>query len=310
MDGVGLSVILPFFAIMVTGYLTGKFQLLPGNASEVLSRFVFVIAMPALIFIAVSRVSTTDFFNWPFIIVLGGGMMFMFILGLGVDRWIFKGNSTSQGFHGLTLMFSSTAYIGLPLLLTLFGDKALAPGIIGAVITGTLFAPITILIAELGQAKPSLRNPLLPFATALTRPPMLATIAGLMVSATGYILPDTITRFCEILGSAFVPCALLSAGLFMSSCQLKSTNTEIGWMVFAKLFIHPAITWYLAFHVFKLEGILPTVAVIQAALPCGVPVFVLAQQYRTFVVQSSSTIAWSTALSVITISTLLVLLGV
>ncbi|MFT5505484.1 MAG: malonate transporter [Gammaproteobacteria bacterium] len=310
MDGVGLSVILPFFAIMVAGYLVGKFRLLPNNASEVLSRFVFVIAMPALIFIAVSKVSTSDFFNGSFIAALGGGMAFMFVLGLVVDRWVFKGDMTSHAFHGLALMFSSTAYIGLPLLLTLFGDEALAPGIIGAVITGTLFAPITILIAELSQGNSYLKNPLLPFTTALTRPPMLATVAGLLVSTSGYALPDTIIRFCEVLGSAFVPCALLSAGLFISSCQLKSTSTEIGWMVFAKLIIHPAITWYLAFHVFELEGILPVVAVIQAALPCGIPVFVLAQQYNSFVVQSSSTIAWSTALSVLTISALLILLEV
>jgi hypothetical protein len=40
-----------------------------------------------------------------------------------------------------------------------------------------------------------------------------------------------------------------------------------------------------------------------------VPVFVLAQEYKTFITRSSAAIAISTALSVITVSALFVLLG-
>ena len=76
----------------------------------------------------------------------------------------------------------------------------------------------------------------------------------------------------------------------------------------AKLLLHPLITWWLAYEVFELEGILPAVAVIQAALPTGVPVFILAQQYKSFMFRSSSAIAISTALSVVTLTLLLLFL--
>jgi predicted permease len=69
--------------------------------------------------------------------------------------------------------------------------------------------------------------------------------------------------------------------------------------------LHPLITWWLAYHVFALQGILPEIAVLQAALPTGVPVFVLAQQYNTFVTRSSAAIVISTAASVVTLSALL-----
>ena len=91
---------------------------------------------------------------------------------------------------------------------------------------------------------------------------------------------------------------------------MRSSTTEVGWLVFAKLIVHPLITWWLAYHVFELEGILPAIAVIQAALPSGVPVFVLAQQYKTFVPQSSAAIAWSTALSVLTLPILFLVLNI
>ena len=45
------------------------------------------------------------------------------------------------------------------------------------------------------------------------------------------------------------------------------------WLVVAKPAIQPLITWWLAYHVFGLDGIWAAAAVIHAALPTGVPVF-------------------------------------
>jgi len=122
-------------------------------------------------------------------------------------------------------------------------------------------------------------------------------------------VPASVFILFELLGGAFVPCALFAAGLFIAGCTIRGATIEIGWLVFAKLILHPLITWWLAFRVFELEGILPVVAVIQSALPSGVPVFVLAQQYRTFVTRSSAAIVVSTAISVVTISSLFVVLN-
>lgn len=308
MEKVGITIIVPLFAIMVAGYLAGRYKVLPDGSSAVLSRFVFVVSLPALIFVSLSRIPVEDFFNWPYLGALGGGMLVMFCIGLLVARLAFPDTLTANGLHGLTAMFSSTAYIGLPLLLTVFGDAAMVPGVIGAVITGAVFAPIAIVLAEIDRGGAGKRDFWTPLVAAFTRPPILATAAGLLVSATGTVVPVPVAGFCELLGGAFVPCALFAAGLFIAGCSVRGATVEIGWLVFAKLFVHPLITWWLAYHVFSLEGILPAVAVIQAALPSGVPVFVLAQQYKTFVTRSSATIAWSTALSVLTLSVLLVLL--
>ena len=310
MEALGLSIIVPFFGIMVAGYFIGFFRVLPDNSSEVLSRFVFSVSLPALIFVSISRVPVADFFNWPFLGTLGGGMLIMLLIGLVVARVFFSRDLTANALHGMASMYSSTAYIGLPLVLTVFGDAALAPGVIGAVITGAVFSPMVIVLAEFGRGKVEKRKLWAPLLAALNRPPIIATASGLLVSAMDITLPQTVVTFCETLGGAFVPCALFAAGLFVARCTVRGLGVEIGWLVFAKLLMHPLITWWLAYEVFALEGILPMVAVIQAALPCGVPVFVLAQQYGIFVTQSSATIAWSTALSVVTLSVVFLLLGI
>ncbi len=294
---------------MVAGYITGRFKLLPATASEVLSRFVFVIALPALIFVSLSSITLAEFFNWRYIGVLGGGMLAMFCIGMTVARWIFPGSLTAISLHGLTAMYSSTAYIGLPLVLTVFGDAARVPGIIGAIITGLVFSPLAIVLAEIDRSRGNRFRVWPPLFHVLTRPPIIAVVAGLSVSATGIDLPLPVTTFFELLGGAFVPCALFAAGLFIAGCSVHGATAEISWLVFAKLFLHPLITWWLAYRVFELEGILPVVAVVQAALPSGVPVFVLAQQYKTFVTRSSAAIVLSTAISVVTLSALFMFLS-
>jgi len=294
---------------MVAGYLVGRIKLLPDAASEVLSRFVFVIALPALIFASLSSISVGEFFNWRYIAVLGGGMLAMLAIGMAVARVMFPGSLSALTLHGLTAMYSSTAYIGLPLILTLFGDDGKIPGIIGATITGLVFSPLAILLIEMDRSRGASFSLWPPLLNVLSRPPIIAVVAGLAVSASGLAVPGSVSIFFQLLGGAFVPCALFAAGLFIAGCTIRGATVEIGWLVFAKLILHPLITWWLAFRVFELEGILPVVAVMQAALPSGVPVFVLAQQYRTFVTRSSAAIVVSTAISVVTISVLFVLLN-
>jgi predicted permease len=294
---------------MSAGYLSGRFRVLNEHSSTVLSRFVFVVSMPALIFISLSRVAVEEFFNWPFLAALGGGMSATFCISLAVARIAFPGSQTELGLHSLTAMYSSAGYIGLPFVLIAFGETALVPGIIGAVLPGAIFLPLAIIFAETDQSRKKGKFAWAPFLSVARTPVFTATVIGLLTSFFGVIVPKPMATFCDLLGGAFTPCALFSAGLFMVGCSVKGDTREIAWLVFAKLALQPVIVWWLAYRVFELEGILPAIATLQAALPTGVPVFILAQHYNTFVARSNAAVVISTALSVVTLSGLLILLG-
>jgi len=300
--------VLPLLAVMLAGYFAGRLRLLPENGSKVLSRFVFLVSMPAFIFISLARIAVEDFFNWPYLAVLGGGMLAIYGLAIIVARFAFPGNLTAHGLHALCAMFSSTAYIGLPLILIVFGEAGLVAGIIGAVITGAVFMPMTIVLAEIDRRRAGRKIARDSLLAVMRNPLLSATAAGLLVSASGLEVAVPLASFCELLGRAFIPCALFAAGLFISGCSVRGETREISWLVFVKLLLHPLVTWWLAYHVFALDGILPAVAVLQAALPAGVPVFVLAQHYGIFVSRSSAVIVVSTVISLLTLPVLLMLL--
>ncbi|MFT5549210.1 MAG: malonate transporter [Candidatus Azotimanducaceae bacterium] len=298
---------------MLTGYLVGYFKVLPNSGSTILSQFVYIVALPALAFIKLSQVPVNVFFNWPFLAVLGGGMLITFCFSLVIAYFFFPTHLTGRALHALSAMYSSTGYIGLPIIFLVFGDSAFVPGIIGAVITGAVFMPLAIILIEADKSADSDKVAACLKAmlkSIFKNPVLIATTAGLIISSQPIELAEPVVTFFELLAGAYIPCALFAAGLFISGCSVKGETTEIAWLVFVKLLIHPLITWWLAYEVFDLEGTLPAIAVLQAALPCGVPVFVLAQHYKTFVVRASGVIVISTLLSLISLSALLIFLDI
>lgn len=303
-----VDVVFPVFAVMASGYLFGRFNVLGKAASEVLSNFVYYVALPSLVFLSTARIGPGAFFDLSYLGALGGGMLAVFCGSILIARFAFPNSVTALGLHGLTAMFSSTGYIGIPLLLIAYGDEALVPAIIGAVITGAVFMPLVIIAAEFERAPSGARWSLRPLVRVVISPPVLSAIAGLSVAALGLTLPSFVTTTFDMLGKAYGPCALFSAGLFMVGRTATLAVPEVAWLTVVKLLLHPLITWWLAASVFGLSGVWLAAAIIQAALPSGVPVFVLAQRYGVFVERSNATITLTTVLSVVTLSVVLLLL--
>jgi predicted permease len=306
------NVVLPVFAIMLAGYLAGRFRVLGEPSSEALNRFVYFVALPALFFISMARVSIGEAFNGPFIAAFGGGMAVTFGLSMLVARIVFPNRLGALGLHGLSAVFSNTGYMGIPLLLIAYGEAAMLPGIIATVLNGTLVMALGIAIVEVDLSRERGGGRVLRHvAAAVAKSPLvISAAAGLAVSAVGLTVPVFIATFCDLLAAAVGPCALFAMGLFMVGRSFTAGLGEIGWIVLLKLIVQPAVTWWLAFRVLDMAPVWAASAVILAALPTGALVFVLAQQYNLYVQRSTAAIMISTVVSLATLSLLLIGLGI
>jgi len=307
-----IQVVLPVFGIMLAGYLAGRFRVLGPASSEALNRFVYFVALPALFFVSLSRTPVSEALNGPFLIAFGGGLLAAFALAVVVGRRLFPNRLAAIGLQGLSANFSNTGYLGVPLLLIVFGEAGKLPGIVGTVIMGAVVMAIGIAIVEvdLNRGGHPLRV-LRQVATAVLRSPLvLSAAAGLTASFVGWPLPGPLATFCDILGAAAAPCALFAIGLFLVGRAPHTGIGEVAWVVSIKLLVQPLVTWWLAYRVLEMESVWAAAAVIQGALPTGALVFVLSQQYGIYVQRATAAIMVSTLLSVVTLSLLLVWLGV
>ncbi|WP_299399489.1 AEC family transporter [Pelagibius sp.] len=307
-----LNVVFPVFGIMLAGYLAGRFRILGNESSEALNRFVYFIALPALFFISMARVSLDQVFNLPFLAAYGGGVAFTFVLAFVVARFAFPNRLGALGLGGLSAIFSNTGYMGIPLLMLAFGEAGMLPAIITTILNGAVIMALGIALLELDvhQGKGAVTVLRGVLGGILRSPLVISAALGLGVSALGLPIPQALATFCDILGAAAGPCALFAIGLFMVGKSFTAGMTEVGWLVLLKLAVQPLVTWWLAFQVFTMDPIWAAGALIQSALPTGALVFVLAQQYGIYIQRSTAVIMISTVVSLATLSALFVYLGI
>ena len=75
-------------------------------------------------------------------------------------------------------------------------------------------------------------------------------------------------------------------------------------VVLMKIVIFPAAVWILAVPVFHLPALSAMVAVLVAAQPCGVNLYLFAQRYQVGCALSTTSVFLSTAISMLSLSLL------
>jgi predicted permease len=310
MDAV-LNVGVPVFAIILAGYLSGRAGVLGSDSTRALNAFVYYFALPPVLFLAMIRVPLDQVFNWPFIAVYTGGVLFTFVLSAVASLTLFPHGLAALTVAGKTAIFSNTGYMGIPLFLAAFGDQGLLPAVIATVYNGALVVGIAIVMIELDQRQHDgllviLRDILI---ALLTNPLVMSAVLGILWALTGLALPRPLVNLGELLGAAAGPCALFAMGLFLVGRQASADMQEVAWLVLLKLIVQPLVTWWLAFKVMNLEAGWAASAVILAALPTGALTFVVAERYNVFVQGATAATLISTVLSVATVSFLLAYFG-
>ena len=302
-----LNVSLPVFGLIFCGYLSAKLRILGPQSSEALNSFVYYFALPALLFIFVSRAPVERIFYAPFLAAWGGGLVITFVLMLIVARVAYGDTLGVMTLRAMNSIFANTGYMGIPLVMTAYGEAAALPAIMATVTMSVIFVPLIIILLEIeqrGETEPAAI--LSGVAEAVVKNPIVIPVAaGVVVSVTGFSLPAPVANFADLLGNAAGPCALFAMGMFAAGQSLRSGIAETGVMTGAKLIVHPLITWVLVTRVFEMDHLWAVVTVIVAGLPTGATCFVLAQRYGVFVLRTSSVTLASTLVSVITVSALL-----
>ncbi|EDP65372.1 Auxin Efflux Carrier [alpha proteobacterium BAL199] len=306
-----LDVVLPVFAILAAGWAAGRFGPFKQSAAGVLNDFVYWIAFPALIFRAMATAPLSTTFDLPFLAAYSAGVFGAFAISYIVGLLVFRARPAALAFQAMCVVFANTGYMGVPLLPVAFGDEALLPALILTVYNAAFLVALFVVLVELDlrAADPPLKVLGGVLRATFLNPLVLAALAGAAWSASGWGLPSPIRTFCKILGAAAAPAALVAMGLFMVGKPIRAGLGEVGWLVFLKLLVQPALVAWIALGPLALGSLQARSVILSAALPTGSLVFVLAYRYGLYVERSTSVILISTVLSGFTLSALLLLLG-
>lgn len=305
-----LAIIFPVFALAGVGFAAAHWRILDAADNRGIARFVFNLAVPALLFHTLASAELPGEFNWTFMLIYYGVSYLVFGLGIWLNRRWFAADAAESAIFGLGASYSNLVLVGLPILSAAFGDIVLFPLFALISVQSLLMFPLVALFAAPGEPDNGWLRNLGQQALGILKNPIIASLLlGLAVRATGWRLSGPLDRTLEILGQAALPSALIVLGASLREHRLAGKLRQAWTLVGLKMLLQPALVALLAFGVFHIQPLWATVAVMAAAMPTGVNTYVLAEQYQSGRQIASAAILISTILAIGSQALLLAWLG-
>jgi predicted permease len=138
-----------------------------------------------------------------------------------------------------------------------------------------------------------------------THPFVIATVLGVISAALRFEPPVALDRLLQYLQSAAAPCALFVLGVTVALRPLGRFTWQVPAAIGVKLLLHPTIVLVVLSLIgeFAYEWI--GTAVLMAALPPALNVFIMARQYDTWVEEASASVLYGTLVSVVTLTSVM-----
>jgi predicted permease len=298
------------FAVVGVGWLAGRLKVVGPEGASVLTQVAFGVFTPALLFrttagIAVARLP------WPTLAAYFAPTLLLLLAGYGWQRLRRSPVPAGGAVRGLTLTFSNTVQLGIPVVTALYGTPGLTVhiGIVSLqslvlLTTGTVLAETNLNHGRPGD--PRVIGQIV--RRSLIHPVVLPILLGLAYNATGLAIPGPVDDVLATLGQAVVPVSLVTIGLSLHLYGVKGAVGQAVVYSLGKLVIHPALVLAVAYWGFGLRGLPLIIVVLCAALPTGSNVLLFAGRYDVLQGETTSAIVASTIGFLVTGSLWLLLL--
>lgn len=283
-----LSVTVPFFALVLAGYLAARQQVLPESAIPGLNAFVLYFALPCMLFRFGMNTPVFDLLNPAVLLVyLAAALAIVFFtVAVSLNERV---GLKDAAFGALVAAFPNTGFMGVPLLVALLGPAAAGPVI--CTILADLFVTSSLCIAlaqSQGAAAHGARTAALrALRGALSNPLPWSIALGAVFSVAQIKLSGPADVVVRMLADAASPVALFTIGAVLWRAGLHShTRTALADYVpvaLIKLFVHPLLVLLLAGSAQVLGAPLSNfqvmVLTLAAALPSASNVSLLAERF-------------------------------
>lgn len=266
--------------IIAVGVVLGRTRVLGEGADRVLTRVVYYIAAPSLVFVTLGEADIRSLVG-PKTAAEMIGAFTAALAYAAISIWIFRASKGDTVVGAMSSSLSNAAYLGIPMATYVLGDPV-------HVIPVMLFqlgflTPLFFVMVDLvsGRADASVAGTL---RAVFTNPILIAAVLGIGAGLARIQLPEVITEPLEVMGAAAVPCVLLAMGMTLldrGEDSIAANAKEITTASILKLIVQPAVAYLLARFLFGLEGFDLFAVTVMAGLPTAQNSFVAASRAQT-----------------------------
>ncbi len=246
-----LAITGPIYLCIALGYFATRGGLFDRADMRVFGKFVINLALPALLFNALSQRSVGEIFNGRYLAAYSLGSL---ILLSAAVLWYRKAGRESMGRSAIMAMGMScpnSGYVGYPVLLLTLGAPVAGVALaLNMVVENLLIIPVLLALADMDRHEAGHWHKLLlqTFRGLARNPMIIAIVAGFLVSASGLQMPSPVSRTVTLFAQASSALSLFVIGGSLVGLQLQGLRAAVAQIDFGKLVLHPlcllaVMTW-------------------------------------------------------------------
>ena len=310
-------IVLPVFGVMGLGFLSTWSRYLPDSIGEALGDFVYMVAIPVLLFRTLATAEFPDLSPWPLWISYFGGVTVSWLAADLMIRKLFGRDARAGVIAGVSAGFSNAVLVGIPLVFTAFGETGLVPLLLVVAVQLPVVMTVSTVLIEWAERRDgpideplSVVRTVRSIALNLIRNPLIVGIlTGSLWRVMGWSYAGPLEAVGDQIAAAAVPCALFALGMSLTKYGIRGHVLPAVLIAGLKLIFLPALVWVLASQVFVLPPLWVSVITLTSACPTGINAWLIANRFKTGHAISANSITLTTAGSVVTMSMWLYVLG-
>jgi len=282
--------------VILVGFIIGRIDLLGAHAQYVMSRLVFFVLSPCLLFTVLAEADVHILFSSR-LAVSAIAAVACFVLFALVALLLFRRALPEVVVGALGSGYVNANNIGIPVAAYVLGDTSYSAPVILAQLL--FFAPVALAILDGSTTgRVSVGSVLL---GVVKNPLIIASLLGTLLAVFEVELPDLVMEPFALIGAAAVPVVLLSFGMSLGASRILAPGTgrrDVALATVLKLVVMPVIAWVVGRFAFGMEGAELFAIVVLATLPSAQNVFNYAQRYDRGVIIARDTVLVTTVLCI------------
>lgn len=291
--------IAPFFALIAAGVVLAKLRVLGERPGRWLSAYTYWIGFPALLVSWLGQAPPPDAglarALAAYAAAMGAVLALAFVTGR-VRPWAVEARAGVP----LVAAVGNTAFLGAPLAVSVLGGAARAPAAAIVAVDFILLLGLGVALLQGGRGESVGRG----LRRVLLNPTVVGAGVGLLLSSLRLRLPEPAAGGLALLAATASPVALVALGGLIGRERATPARSELEPLAAAlalKLALAPVLVW-LALTAAGTSPDLMAVAVLLAACPTAVNVFIQTRAAEVYARPAAQAVAIGTVISAFTLT--------
>ena len=267
-----LAITAPIYIAIALGYGLTRWGFFQKADMRAFGTFVVKVAMPALLFNALSQRKVADILNGDYV----GAYALASLLTIGISIfWAVRISKTSRSLSSCLAMGMScpnSGFVGYPVMLLSLGPLASVAGValaLNMMVENLLLIPLLLAWAETGQGQNRWQTILVQTLKGMFYNPMIwGIVLGFAFSWFEWQLTPSLSRTVNLFAQASGALSLFVIGGSLVGLSVQGMGTRVAQIAVGKLLLHPLMMLVVLLFIVPIhDPVLWTAALLTCAMP-------------------------------------------